>query len=62
MIFKKYKPCKSKEDLEKRYTDFLNAARKKGHSFPAFVPVEIFGLDMKGKSGEFELEDLQCLL
>ena len=61
---KSYKPCKTRDDLIARYNDYILHINT-GSDWKMFVdlvPVEIFGLDLKGKTGEFTFEDLEKYL
>jgi len=57
---KKYNPCKTIDDLITRYDDYIWYINKDSEwkVYVEIVPVEIFGLDLKGKTGSFSLEDL----
>lgn len=60
MRVKKYKPCKTFDDLVKRRQDhiaYINRATD-WMVYVHCIPVEIFGLNLKGRSGSFSLEDL----
>ena len=60
MKIKKYKPCKTVQDLIDRQRAYIRLLNKGSDwkIYIDYIPVEIFGLDLKGKSGSFNIDDL----